>query len=119
MIWYIPSVPLIDQDAKLVASLLAVGDLFVSRTQDFKIYGQYCVWNYVAVRLLVTTRDENILALCRALETSSMHNGKLVGINSFMIKPVQRVLKYPLLLQNMVKEIKKDEYYGENGHLSR
>ena len=96
---------------RLIKSLRAVADLFVSRQNEFRIYAEYCVWNYVAVRLLVTTDNPEMLKFCRGLDSRIVGGKALAGLNSFLIKPVQRVLKYPLLLQNMVKEIKKDDTY--------
>lgn len=86
-----------------------IGNCFQQVAADMKkVYGDYCA-NHDDVINLLEKYEENS-------ETSAFIQGKLgVGSNpsffslsSVLIKPVQRVLKYPLLLNELVKVTETD-----------
>ncbi|XP_049853419.1 uncharacterized protein LOC126334820 isoform X1 [Schistocerca gregaria] len=78
-----------------------VARCFVRKNAGFSIYTQYCT-NYPRTVSLLTElmRQEDIVRLFRERQASLQHT---LPLGSYLLKPVQRILKYHLLLQNIVK----------------
>eukprot|EP00117_Sycon_ciliatum_P007188 scpid55440/ scgid10404/ Pleckstrin homology domain-containing family G member 1 len=78
---------------------------FLDREEEFKIYAQYCI-NYVQAMdtfnlLLKRPRAEEYFQHCQ------LTLGHTLPLDSFLLKPVQRILKYPLLLNSLIKQYTK------------
>jgi hypothetical protein len=102
-------------DAWLAASLQQIGELFKSMLTDIKVYADYVAWHMAGSKLLVSTTNKELLAFVAKQNPS----GSVVnGLGSYLIKPIQRVLKYPLLLKKMCEEcakVDKNKTTAENG----
>ncbi|XP_069682760.1 uncharacterized protein GEFmeso isoform X2 [Periplaneta americana] len=78
-----------------------VAQSFVRNNTGFSIYTQYCT-NYPRTVSVLTElmRQEATVRLFRERQSALQHT---LPLGSYLLKPVQRILKYHLLLQNIVK----------------
>ncbi|XP_039393510.1 pleckstrin homology domain-containing family G member 3 isoform X2 [Mauremys reevesii] len=86
---------------------VAVARCFVDRSQDFDIYTQYCnnYPNSVAA-LTECMRNKHQAKFFRERQEQIGH---VLPLGSYLLKPVQRILKYHLLLQEMAKHFDLEE----------
>ncbi|NXO69464.1 PKHG1 protein, partial [Phainopepla nitens] len=85
---------------------VAIADCFVSKSEDFHIYTQYCT-NYprsVAV-LTECMRNKALAKFFRERQEALQHS---LPLGSYLLKPVQRILKYHLLLHEIENHLDKD-----------
>ncbi|NXA60294.1 PKHG1 protein, partial [Mohoua ochrocephala] len=85
---------------------VAIADCFVSKSEDFHIYTQYCT-NYprsVAV-LTECMRSKALAKFFRERQEALQHS---LPLGSYLLKPVQRILKYHLLLHEIENHLDKD-----------
>ncbi|XP_064365227.1 pleckstrin homology domain-containing family G member 1 isoform X1 [Dromaius novaehollandiae] len=85
---------------------VAIADCFVSKSEDFHIYTQYCT-NYprsVAV-LTECMRNKTLAKFFRERQEALKHS---LPLGSYLLKPVQRILKYHLLLHEIENHLDKD-----------
>ncbi|XP_054712095.1 uncharacterized protein LOC129221601 [Uloborus diversus] len=85
---------------------VAVARCFVENSNGFEVYTQYCT-NYprtvsVLTELMGNTETAEIF---KERQMALQHS---LPLGSYLLKPVQRILKYHLLLQNMVKHSDKE-----------
>ncbi|RGB32732.1 hypothetical protein C1646_733976 [Rhizophagus diaphanus] len=83
------------------------GNLFVQMEENFAVYEPFCA-NYQSASELVIQETPNLQKLANIVEPTYV-------LPSLLIKPIQRICKYPLLLQELLKYSDKDEtpYYDE------
>lgn len=72
-----------------------IGKLFVSNEEEFKIYGPYCSNNKTGLEM-ATANAEYLTPLADIIEPK-------YELQSYLIKPIQRICKYPLLLRELRK----------------
>ncbi|XP_044088147.1 pleckstrin homology domain-containing family G member 3 isoform X1 [Neovison vison] len=86
---------------------VAVASCFVERSQEFDIYTQYCnnYPNSVAA-LTECMRDKQQAKFFRERQELLQHS---LPLGSYLLKPVQRILKYHLLLQEIAKHFDEEE----------
>ncbi|XP_039281122.1 pleckstrin homology domain-containing family G member 1 isoform X1 [Nilaparvata lugens] len=79
-----------------------VAKCFVNNNSGFAIYTDYCT-NYPRTVSVLTElmRQESTVRLFRERQAALQHT---LPLGSYLLKPVQRILKYHLLLQNIVKQ---------------
>nr|XP_051710198.1 pleckstrin homology domain-containing family G member 1 isoform X1 [Oryctolagus cuniculus] len=85
---------------------VAIAECFVSKSEEFHIYTQYCT-NYprsVAV-LTECMRNKTLAKFFRERQESLRHS---LPLGSYLLKPVQRILKYHLLLHEIENHLDKD-----------
>ncbi|KAM9665922.1 pleckstrin homology domain-containing family G member 1 isoform 1-T1 [Trichechus inunguis] len=85
---------------------VAIAECFVSKSEEFHIYTQYCT-NYprsVAV-LTECMRNKMLAKFFRERQETLKHS---LPLGSFLLKPVQRILKYHLLLHEIENHLDKD-----------
>ncbi|KAJ3125743.1 Myosin 10A, isoform D [Nowakowskiella sp. JEL0407] len=79
-----------------------IGDLFIRVSDYLKMYTMYCSNHPYAVMKLQTIRQNKqivkFLDQCAQLPES-----RHLNLDTFLIKPVQRICKYPLLLREIIK----------------
>lgn len=81
---------------------VCVADTFIKHNTGFKVYTEYCT-NYPRTVSTLTDlmgREETASAF-RERQAALQH---ALPLGSFLLKPVQRILKYHLLLENLSKE---------------
>ena len=75
--------------------------------KNFKLYSTYCALHLRLNRLFdLQQNNETIKDFFAACNPSGQHAS---SFESYLIKPVQRLVKYPLFLQQMLNYSKKDE----------
>ncbi|XP_004083632.1 pleckstrin homology domain-containing family G member 1 isoform X1 [Oryzias latipes] len=85
---------------------VAIAECFVCKSEEFHIYTQYCT-NYprsVAV-LTECMRNKALAKFFRERQESLRH---ALPLGSYLLKPVQRILKYHLLLHEIANHMEKD-----------
>ncbi|XP_051947856.1 pleckstrin homology domain-containing family G member 1 isoform X3 [Xyrauchen texanus] len=91
---------------KCNADPVAIAKCFVAKSEDFHIYTQYCT-NYprsVAV-LTECMRNKAVAKFLRERQESLKHS---LPLGSYLLKPVQRILKYHLLLHEIATHLEKE-----------
>ncbi|XP_067097878.1 pleckstrin homology domain-containing family G member 1 [Osmerus mordax] len=91
---------------KCNADPVAIAECFVAKSEEFHIYTQYCT-NYprsVAV-LTECMRNKALAKFFRERQESLRHS---LPLGSYLLKPVQRILKYHLLLHEIASHMEKD-----------
>lgn len=73
----------------------------------FKMYGQYCHQYQSAINRLSKVRLENQQLDEFLIDKGRKMANNFVSLNSLLIKPVQRICKYPLLFESLMKDLKK------------
>lgn len=74
-----------------------VANAFVQNDAGFRIYTEYCThYPRIMATLTELTRDDATAKLIRERQTALGH---ALPLGSYLLKPVQRILKYHLLLQ--------------------
>ncbi|CAG8480089.1 2244_t:CDS:2 [Ambispora gerdemannii] len=97
----------VESNASLPSSEQRFGFLFVSMEENFEVYQPFCA-NYQYASDLVIQERQNLMQLKDVVEPT-------YELPSLLIKPIQRICKYPLLLQELLKCTEKNEnpYYDE------
>ncbi|XP_078263385.1 pleckstrin homology domain-containing family G member 3-like [Rhinoraja longicauda] len=80
---------------------VAIARCFVDKSQDFDIYTQYCTNYPNSVAALTECMRNKVLAKFFRERQSTLKRNLPLG--SYLLKPVQRILKYHLLLQEIAK----------------
>ncbi|XP_048841644.1 pleckstrin homology domain-containing family G member 1 isoform X2 [Brienomyrus brachyistius] len=96
---------LLQELEKCQADPVAIAERFVAKSEEFHIYTQYCT-NYprsVAV-LTECMRNKALAKFFRERQESLNHS---LPLGSYLLKPVQRILKYHLLLHEIANHLDK------------
>ncbi|XP_060061270.1 rho guanine nucleotide exchange factor TIAM2 isoform X2 [Erinaceus europaeus] len=94
--------------------LFSLGGSFLYYADHFKLYSGFCANHIKVQKVLERARtDRAFKAFLDARNPTKQHSSTL---ESFLIKPVQRVLKYPLLLKELVSLTDHDS--EEHYHLT-
>ncbi|XP_076846188.1 pleckstrin homology domain-containing family G member 1 isoform X2 [Brachyhypopomus gauderio] len=91
---------------KCNADPVAIAQCFVAKSEEFHIYTQYCT-NYprsVAV-LSECMKNKVVVKFLREQQERLNHS---LPLGSYLLKPVQRILKYHLLLHEIATHLEKD-----------
>ncbi|KAJ3203174.1 hypothetical protein HK099_001593, partial [Clydaea vesicula] len=72
-----------------------IGSLFVQQEPAFTVYEPFCA-NYKHASKLILSETNKLSKLSNLIEPS-------YGLPSYLIKPIQRICKYPLLLRELIK----------------
>ena len=85
----------------------SIAETFIRVAKNFKLYSTYCALHLRLNRLFdLRQNNETIKNFFSACNPSGQH---ALSFESYLIKPVQRLVKYPLFLQQMLNYSKKDE----------
>ncbi|XP_053567806.1 pleckstrin homology domain-containing family G member 1 [Bombina bombina] len=85
---------------------VAIAECFVSKSEEFHIYTQYCTNYPRSVAILTECMRNKILAKFFRERQEVLHHSLPLG--SYLLKPVQRILKYHLLLHEISNHLDKD-----------
>ncbi|KAJ3091674.1 Myosin 10A, isoform D [Quaeritorhiza haematococci] len=83
-----------------------IGDAFVEISESFKVYTVYC-GNYPSAMKLVHSLQANPEFKEHTQRWMNSPEGRGLSLESFLIKPVQRICKYPLLIKELTKHTDK------------
>ncbi|XP_026234121.1 uncharacterized protein plekhg2 isoform X3 [Anabas testudineus] len=95
------------EDLERCPHAAAIAECFVERSEAFDIYTLYCM-NYpnsVAV-LRECMKNESLVRFFQERQTTLNHS---LPLETYLLKPVQRILKYHLLLQELSKHFDKSD----------
>ncbi|CAL8314218.1 unnamed protein product [Lota lota] len=94
--------------------LFSLGGSFLYYADHFKLYSGFCA-NHIKVQKVLerAKTDQTFKEFLEARNPTKQHSSTL---ESYLIKPVQRVLKYPLLLRELVSLT--DAQSPEHSHLT-
>ncbi|XP_064598427.1 myosin-M heavy chain-like [Liolophura sinensis] len=89
-----------DNDYKMVG----VGDLFLRSTSLLLAFESYCI-NQAQASAILNQLEKEKESLHNFLESAQTENSRLrrMSLKSFLVCPVQRLTKYPLLLSRLAK----------------
>uniref|UniRef100_A0A8C2VY41 Pleckstrin homology and RhoGEF domain containing G2 n=1 Tax=Chinchilla lanigera TaxID=34839 RepID=A0A8C2VY41_CHILA len=89
------------EDLESSSSAGGIAECFVQRSEDFDIYTLYCMNYPSSLALLRELSLSPPAALWLQERQTQLHHS--LPLQSFLLKPVQRILKYHLLLQELGK----------------
>ncbi|XP_054856084.1 pleckstrin homology domain-containing family G member 2 [Eublepharis macularius] len=93
------------EDLERNTSACAVAECFVQRSEEFDIYTLYCMNYPNSVSVLRECMETDSLAkFFRERQATLSH---VLPLETYLLKPVQRILKYHLLLQELAKHYDK------------
>ncbi|XP_030626742.1 T-lymphoma invasion and metastasis-inducing protein 2 [Chanos chanos] len=104
----------LDSPEQLKKLLFSLGGSFLYYADHFKLYSGFCA-NHIKVQK-VLERAKTDRAFKEFLEAKNPTKQHSSTLESYLIKPVQRVLKYPLLLRELVSLT--DSESEEHSHLT-
>ncbi|CAM9916960.1 unnamed protein product [Lampetra planeri] len=83
--------------------VVAIANCFVLKSEDFKIYTQYCT-NYPSSMAILSDcmKNKTLVAFFRERQTALRHS---LPLGSYLLKPVQRILKYHLFLKDIASRL--------------
>uniref|UniRef100_A0A671QRJ5 TIAM Rac1 associated GEF 2b n=1 Tax=Sinocyclocheilus anshuiensis TaxID=1608454 RepID=A0A671QRJ5_9TELE len=109
-----PDYHALETPEKLKKLLFSLGGSFLYYADHFKLYSGFCA-NHIKVQK-VLKRAKTDWAFKEFLEVRNPTKQHSSTLESYLIKPVQRVLKYPLLLRELVSLT--DPESDEHSHLT-
>lgn len=80
--------------------IYTIGETFFNYTEHFKLYSAFCSSHSRVVELLQSGSSHALHEFLHARNPKNQHSGTL---ESYLIKPIQRILRYPLLLRTILK----------------
>eukprot|EP01104_Vermistella_antarctica_P019541 TRINITY_DN76_c3_g1_i1.p1 TRINITY_DN76_c3_g1~~TRINITY_DN76_c3_g1_i1.p1 ORF type:complete len:420 (-),score=92.07 TRINITY_DN76_c3_g1_i1:222-1298(-) len=95
---------------------LVIGDIFSKQSDLFKMYTQYVANQPQLISTLESCQRSNseFFAYIKTAESDTRSKG--LSILSWLIKPIQRICKYPLLLRDLLKNT--PNYHLDHGPLT-
>lgn len=83
---------------------IIVGDLFNNLTAYFKLYTMYCINQETANKKFRDLMENNTQFRSVVERQKASEQCRKMSLTDFMIKPMQRLCKYPLLLKELLKK---------------
>eukprot|EP01087_Luapelamoeba_hula_P023168 TRINITY_DN846_c0_g2_i2.p1 TRINITY_DN846_c0_g2~~TRINITY_DN846_c0_g2_i2.p1 ORF type:complete len:1317 (+),score=424.44 TRINITY_DN846_c0_g2_i2:225-4175(+) len=80
-----------------------IGNAFIKVAPFLKMYSVYCANHETSIAASRTLQSENKRFAAFAAENKSKPECRHLDLAAFLIKPVQRICKYPLLLRELLK----------------
>jgi len=92
-----------------------ISDIFTTMAHFFKSYSRYCN-NYEKSQSLLKDLKNNITFRDMVTQMDRDPRSMKLGLSSYLILPIQRIPRYRLLLQDLIKHTEKDhpDYAGLN-----
>lgn len=96
---------------------VSIAQTFVANSHEFDVYTQYCTVHYPQTLKLLSDLMSNPQT-SQAFRERQLSLGHCLPLGAYLLKPVQRILKYPLLLHNIVKHCEETEEERMEGYES-
>lgn len=94
-----PGFPAFDSPYEFKNVLFSIGSAFLYYASQFKLYSSFCASHSKAQKVLHPSEGNQ--ALQEFLASRNPRQQHSATLESYLIKPIQRILKYPLLLQQL------------------
>ncbi|XP_045119096.1 protein still life, isoform SIF type 1-like isoform X8 [Portunus trituberculatus] len=94
-----PGFPSFDSPYEFKNVLFSIGSAFLYYASQFKLYSSFCASHSKAQKVLHPSEGNQ--ALQEFLASRNPRQQHSATLESYLIKPIQRILKYPLLLQQL------------------
>jgi hypothetical protein len=88
---------------------LHVGALFLKRMDLFRVYKLFCLKTQVAISQLLRESKKNADIKRLLKEQEEAEECRMMGMEQFLMKPFQRITKYPLLFKVLLLLLCKDQ----------
>ncbi|XP_053709332.1 pleckstrin homology domain-containing family G member 3 isoform X2 [Synchiropus splendidus] len=95
------------EDLKRSGHAAAIAECFVERSEDFDIYTLYCMNYPNCVSLLHQCLKNDTICGFFTERQSSLNQS--LPVETYLLKPVQRILKYHLLLQELCRHVEPSD----------
>ncbi|OWF46649.1 Protein still life, isoforms C/SIF type 2 [Mizuhopecten yessoensis] len=102
------------RDLELRRVLFSLGGSFLFYANHFKVYSSFCASHTRSQKILNPDANEALRKFLHMRNPKQQHSSTL---ESYLIKPIQRILRYPLLLQQLcnLTDQDTDEHYHLSG----
>eukprot|EP00040_Diaphanoeca_grandis_P032956 m.200703 g.200703 ORF g.200703 m.200703 type:complete len:969 (+) comp32772_c1_seq1:252-3158(+) len=104
MISIVPELELPQEKTPLYAAVLKLTELF-SKTSFAAVYAPYCANHPVQLKTLAQRITDTVLS--EKLEAWKAQLPVPLPLQAYLLKPIQRILKYPLLFDEIAKAVDK------------
>ncbi|XP_030057988.1 rho guanine nucleotide exchange factor TIAM1 isoform X2 [Microcaecilia unicolor] len=107
----VPDLEKLEKVEQFKKVLFSLGGSFLYYADRFKLYSAFCASHTKVPKVLVKAKtDSAFKAFLNAQNPKQQHSSTL---ESYLIKPIQRVLKYPLLLKELfsLTDADSEEHY--------
>ncbi|XP_053561955.1 rho guanine nucleotide exchange factor TIAM1 isoform X2 [Bombina bombina] len=107
----VPDLEKLEKVEQFKKVLFSLGGSFLYYADRFKLYSAFCASHTKVPKVLVKAKtDPNFKAFLDAQNPRQQHSSTL---ESYLIKPIQRILKYPLLLKELysLTDAESEEHY--------
>lgn len=94
--------------------LFSIGSAFLYFAENFKVYSSFTASHIRSYRIFTTNQNP---ALKEILLEHQRSRSLSTSLDSYMIKPIQRIMKYPLFLRDLCHAINPDA--DEHYHLTQ
>eukprot|EP01103_Thecamoeba_quadrilineata_P013000 TRINITY_DN3483_c0_g1_i1.p1 TRINITY_DN3483_c0_g1~~TRINITY_DN3483_c0_g1_i1.p1 ORF type:complete len:1004 (-),score=264.50 TRINITY_DN3483_c0_g1_i1:59-3070(-) len=92
---------------------MKIGTAFIESTVFFSTYVTYCANQPKSNKLIELLKNDAQFEAFLEEKRSLIAELKMLDLNAFLIKPMQRICKYPLFLRDLIKSTRSDncEYF--------
>ncbi|KAM4796438.1 rho guanine nucleotide exchange factor TIAM1 [Rhinophrynus dorsalis] len=107
----VPDLEKLEKVEQFKKVLFSLGGSFLYYADRFKLYSAFCASHTKVPKVLVKAKtDSSFKAFLDAQNPRQQHSSTL---ESYLIKPIQRILKYPLLLKELysLTDAESEEHY--------
>uniref|UniRef100_A0A8C5MAX8 TIAM Rac1 associated GEF 1 n=1 Tax=Leptobrachium leishanense TaxID=445787 RepID=A0A8C5MAX8_9ANUR len=107
----VPDLEKLEKVEQFKKVLFSLGGSFLYYADRFKLYSAFCASHTKVPKVLVKAKtDSSFKAFLDAQNPKQQHSATL---ESYLIKPIQRILKYPLLLKELysLTDAESEEHY--------
>lgn len=105
----------LEVESKKPQNTMDAGQLFLNFADRFQVYAQYCANANAAKKRMEAMAQSNkrFAEFCEKTRSNAAHKG--LDIGSFLIKPLQRLCQYPLLLRELLAALpnQQNELYDK------
>ncbi|KAE8232245.1 hypothetical protein CF326_g2726 [Tilletia indica] len=102
----------VEENARRPADDQHFGHAVMAMESDFAVYEPFCA-NYNKALDTITAETQNLLRLKECPGSEEFYLTPNYELPSLLIKPVQRICKYPLLLEQIIKNSPEDATHRE------
>ena len=99
----------LEVESKKPQAKMDAGQLFLDFAEKFQVYAEYCANANAAKKRMeaLALSNKRFADFCEKARSHSAHKG--LDIGSFLIKPLQRLCQYPLLLRELLEALPDQE----------